>query len=91
MQVDKKSEKKKKKMVLGRGTSVMMQLIKDMLHQKEGFGSGGGQFLEKLVKEIMLFFEAKDIEFDDFLAKVKEIVDSNESRRLPKLQKVRDF
>ncbi|KAI4389365.1 hypothetical protein MLD38_001597 [Melastoma candidum] len=89
VQVDKKSEKKKKKVVLGKGTSVILQLFKDMLQRKEGFGCNSAEGLEKLVTWTMLFVETKDSGFDDFLTKVKDIVDSNESRRLPKLPKVR--
>ncbi|KAI4321216.1 hypothetical protein MLD38_034623 [Melastoma candidum] len=89
-QVDKKSEKKKKKMVLGKGTSVILQLFKDVLQRKEGFGSSSAEYLEKLVSRAILFVETKDSEFDDFLTKVKDIVDSNQSRRLPKLPKVKN-
>ncbi|XP_062073166.1 histidine--tRNA ligase, cytoplasmic isoform X2 [Humulus lupulus] len=88
--VDKKSEKKKK-VVLGKGTSVMIQLIKSRLASKlDGFGSSG--LLEKWVEDHLSFMDPKDIEFDNLLIKVKEIVESNETRRLPKLPKgTRDF
>ncbi|KAJ6297195.1 hypothetical protein OIU78_022844, partial [Salix suchowensis] len=63
--VKKSEKKKKKKTVLGKGTSVIVQLIKD---------------------------SPKQPEFDEFVQKVKEIVERNESRRLPKLPKgTRDF
>ncbi|XP_030474690.1 histidine--tRNA ligase, cytoplasmic [Syzygium oleosum] len=89
VQADKKSEKKKKKKVLlGRGTAVVVQLIKDRF-QRNGDSTGS---LEKLVKDLLLFLDTRGPEFDNFLNKVKDIVDSNESRRLPKLAKgTRDF
>ncbi|KAL5843269.1 hypothetical protein ACOSQ4_009227 [Xanthoceras sorbifolium] len=84
---DKKSDKKKKKkVVLGKGTGLIVQLIKDRLQSK---GSG---VLEKWVEDLFSFLDPKDPEFDGLLTKVKEIVESNESRRLPKLAKgTRDF
>ncbi|KAK3428480.1 histidine--tRNA ligase, cytoplasmic [Eucalyptus grandis] len=91
VQADKKSEKKKKKkkVVLGRGTAVLVQLIKDRFQRN---GSDESVSLEKLVKDLLLFLDARGPEFDHFLNKVKDIVDSNESRRLPKLPKgTRDF
>ncbi|KAL3737497.1 hypothetical protein ACJRO7_019096 [Eucalyptus globulus] len=90
VQADKKSEKKKKKKaVLGRGTAVLVQLIKDRFQRN---GSDESVSLEKLVKDLLLFLDARGPEFDHFLNKVKDIVDSNESRRLPKLPKgTRDF
>ncbi|KAF4346174.1 hypothetical protein G4B88_003450 [Cannabis sativa] len=48
--------------------------------------------LEKWVEDLLSFMDPKDIEFDSLLIKVKEIVESNETRRLPKLPKgTRDF
>ncbi|KAF8025449.1 hypothetical protein BT93_F2321 [Corymbia citriodora subsp. variegata] len=89
VQSDKKSEKKKKKVVLGRGTAVLVQLIKDRFQRN---GNGDSVSLEKLVKDLLLFLDTRGPEFDHFLNKVKDIVDSNESRRLPKLPKgTRDF
>lgn len=84
--VDKKSEKKKKKAVLGKGTGVIVQLIKDRLPSK----SLG--ILEKWSEDLFSFFDPRDPEFDGLLTKIREIVESNESRRLPKLPKgTRDF
>ncbi|KAK7861612.1 histidine--trna ligase [Quercus suber] len=82
---DKKGEKKKK-VLLGKGTSVIVQLIKDKLQGKAGDG------IEKWVEDLLLFLDPKDREFDSLLKKLKEIVETNESRRLPKLPKgTRDF
>ncbi|XP_023536635.1 histidine--tRNA ligase, cytoplasmic-like [Cucurbita pepo subsp. pepo] len=81
-----KSEKKKKA-VLGKGTSVVVQLIKDRLQ-----GKGGDLGLENSVKDLLSFLDPKASEFDNLLMKIREIVESNESRRLPKLPKgTRDF
>ncbi|KAM6550556.1 hypothetical protein CsatB_000364 [Cannabis sativa] len=89
VKVDKKSEKKKK-VVMGKGTSVMIQLIKSRLSKLDACGSSG--LLEKWVEDLLSFMDPKDIEFDSLLIKVKEIVESNETRRLPKLPKgTRDF
>ncbi|XP_030934709.1 histidine--tRNA ligase, cytoplasmic-like [Quercus lobata] len=82
---DKKGEKKKK-VLLGKGTSVIVQLIKDRLQGKAGDG------IEKWVDDLLLFLDPKDREFDSLLKKLKELVETNESRRLPKLPKgTRDF
>ncbi|CAN1294985.1 Histidine--tRNA ligase, cytoplasmic [Linum perenne] len=85
--VNKKSEKKKKKAVLGRGTAVIVQLVKDLLQKPDG-----QNVLEKWVEDLLLFFDHKRPQFDGLVSKVKELVESNESRRLPKLPKgTRDF
>ncbi|XP_022993046.1 histidine--tRNA ligase, cytoplasmic-like [Cucurbita maxima] len=83
-----KKNEKKKKAVLGKGSSVVVQLIKDKL---QGKGGGLGS-LENLVKAILSFLDPKASGFDNLLKKIKEIVESNASRRLPKLPKgTRDF
>ncbi|KAG2316267.1 hypothetical protein Bca52824_019389 [Brassica carinata] len=71
---DKKKKKNEKKAVLGKGTSVVIQFIK-----------------ERLVTNLESF-NPESHGFDILLAKVKELVESNENRRLPKLPKgTRDF
>ena len=87
VKVEKKSEKKKK-VVLGKGTSVIIQLIKSRLDSKRDASDGSG-LLDKWVEGIISFMDSKDLEFDNLLNKLKEIVESNETRRLPKLPKVR--
>ncbi|ONK55792.1 uncharacterized protein A4U43_C10F1030 [Asparagus officinalis] len=48
--------------------------------------------LVEWVKELLLYFDPKDSGLDSLLNKVKEIVESNDSRRLPKIPKgTRDF
>ncbi|CAF1703205.1 unnamed protein product [Brassica napus] len=78
-----KSDKKKKKnAVLGKGTSVVIQFIKERL-----VSDGGDR-----VEQILSLYNPESDCFDTLLAKVKEIVESNENRRLPKLPKgTRDF
>ncbi|KAM1030022.1 hypothetical protein FF1_033925 [Malus domestica] len=91
VRVEKKSEKKKK-VVLGKGTSVVVQLIKDRLRGKGGNAVDSLGLLVIWTDELSSFLDPKDPEFDSLLNKVKEIVESNESRRLPKLPKgTRDF
>lgn len=82
----KKNEKKKK--VLGKGTSVMVQLIKERLQNEGNDAENASSLLEKWVEGVHSFLDLKDPEFDSLLMKVKEILESNESRRLPKLPKV---
>ncbi|GAA0168694.1 aminoacyl-tRNA synthetase [Lithospermum erythrorhizon] len=75
---NKKSEKKKK-VVMGKGTSALVQVLKDMVE-------------DDLVNSFDAVFDPKNAGFESFLNKVKDIVQSNESRRLPKLAKgTRDF
>ncbi|GAV78911.1 HGTP_anticodon domain-containing protein/tRNA-synt_His domain-containing protein [Cephalotus follicularis] len=86
VKVDKKTDKKKKKVSRGKGTGVIVQLTKDTLQSKVGDN------LEKWIEDLLLFLDPKDPEFDTLLKKVKEIVESNERRRLPKVPKgTRDF
>ncbi|KAF3527284.1 hypothetical protein DY000_02044038, partial [Brassica cretica] len=78
---------KKKKAVLGKGTSVIIQFIKERLVSSNEAANGGDQ-----VEQILNLYNPEGHGFDDLLAKVKEIVESNENRRLPKLPKgTRDF
>ncbi|KAJ0244595.1 Histidine--tRNA ligase [Hirschfeldia incana] len=83
---DKKKKKNEKKSVLGKGTSVVILFIKERLMSNEA-ANGGDQ-----VEQILNLYNPEGCSFDGLLAKVKEIVESNESRRLPKLPKgTRDF
>ncbi|XP_009599411.1 histidine--tRNA ligase, cytoplasmic-like [Nicotiana tomentosiformis] len=78
----------KKKKILGKGTTALLQFLKDRLLsmpiQTEAF--------ENLVRHFSSLLDPKDSGFGTLLRKVKDIVESNESRRLPKLPKgTRDF
>ncbi|KAL0858155.1 hypothetical protein Bca101_063309 [Brassica carinata] len=79
---DKKKKKNEKRAVLGKGTSVLIQFIKERLVSSEE-ANGGVQ-----VEKILDLYNPEGHGFDGLLAKVKEIVESNENRRLPKLPKV---
>lgn len=79
-------EKKKNKVVMGKGTTALLQFLKDRLQ-----ATTAGD-MEKLVQKLLSILDPKDPGFECLLDKVKDIVDSNESRRLPKLPKgTRDF
>ena len=83
-EVLKRDKKKKKKAVLGKGTSVVIEFIKERLVSSNEAANGGDQ-----VEQILDLYNPESRGFDDLLAKVKEIVESNENRRLPKLPKVK--
>ncbi|KAF5179169.1 Histidine--tRNA ligase, cytoplasmic [Thalictrum thalictroides] len=88
---EKRSEKKKK-VVLGKGTALVRQLLKDRLKSDDGESCNNSEILKEWVKELSSFFDPKELQVDIFLKKLKDIVESNESRRLPKLPKgTRDF
>ncbi|ONK80139.1 uncharacterized protein A4U43_C01F14300 [Asparagus officinalis] len=86
---EKKSEKKKKKKkTLGKGTSLIRQLLKDRFMGKNEASIEDVAVLVEWVKELLLYFDPKDSGLDSLLNKVKEIVENNDSRRLPKIPKV---
>ncbi|KAI3516183.1 hypothetical protein L1887_15094 [Cichorium endivia] len=87
---DKKKDKKRK--VMGKGTTVLMQFIKDKLESVTSNVTDTSTLPEKVAQGFLSFLDFKDPHFESLLQKVKEVVDSNESRRLPKLPKgTRDF
>ncbi|XP_058097409.1 histidine--tRNA ligase, cytoplasmic [Magnolia sinica] len=89
--VERKNEKKKKK-VLGKGTAVIRQLVKDRLESGTVASADSLSILTKWARELSSFFDPKVAELDTLLKKVKAIVESNEVRRLPKIPKgTRDF
>lgn len=75
-------KKKKKKVVLGKGTSSILALIKERLL------SGREIALGTWVADFLSLLDLAKPEFNEFLLKVKDVVESNESRRLPKIPKV---
>lgn len=91
--VSKKSENKKKKVVLGKGTFLLVQYIKDTLQSATAGKATSPPFVvEKCAQDLMSLLDPKHLSFPMLLEKVKEIVESNENRRLPKLPKgTRDF
>nr|GEW68307.1 ribonuclease H-like domain, reverse transcriptase, RNA-dependent DNA polymerase [Tanacetum cinerariifolium] len=71
--------------------AVLMQFIKGRL-QSVTSNIDVSSLPEKLSNGFLSFLDLKDASFDQLLQKVKEIVASNESRRLPKIPKgTRDF
>ncbi|KAI3779453.1 hypothetical protein L2E82_09172 [Cichorium intybus] len=87
---DKKKDKKRK--VMGKGTTVLMQFIKDKLESVTSNVTDSSTLPEKVAQGFLSFLDFKDPHFESLLQKVKEVVDSNENRRLPKLPKgTRDF
>ncbi|KAL5993082.1 hypothetical protein ACLOJK_014002 [Asimina triloba] len=84
--VSKKNEKKKKK-VLGRGTAIVRQLLKEKLASDARASGDSLNILVEWVEKLSSFFNPKDPELDTLLTRVKEIVESNEVRRLPKIPK----
>lgn len=81
---DKKSEKKKKA-VLGKGSTVLMHFIKESFLNIELETTTS---ITASSHNIFLSLDPYEAGLDNLLNKVKEIVESNESRRLPKLPKV---
>ncbi|WJX68243.1 histidine--tRNA ligase [Trifolium repens] len=87
-----KVEKKKKKAILGKGTSSILALIKDRLQSEKKSDAENSQTLETWVADFLSFLDLAKPEFNEFLLKVNDVVESNESRRLPKIPKgTRDF
>ncbi|ERN19930.1 histidine--tRNA ligase, cytoplasmic [Amborella trichopoda] len=93
-----KGEKKKKKnpeIVLGKGTTVVHKIISGVIQQRLKREYATDEYAEMLVdwaSEISLFFEPKDSELAILLEAVKTVVESNETRRIPKIPKgTRDF
>ncbi|OAY71759.1 Histidine--tRNA ligase, cytoplasmic [Ananas comosus] len=88
---DKKSEKKKKK-TLGKGTSAVMQLLRNRVMNGKEITSEHVTALVNWARDLSFYFDPKDKGLDTLIEKVKEIVESNEVRRLPKIPKgTRDF
>ncbi|KAL9290094.1 Histidine--tRNA ligase, cytoplasmic [Arabidopsis thaliana] len=90
---DKKKKKNEKKAVVGKGTSLVIQFIKDRLVSNDAASDGDQMHsLMQCGEQILNLFNPEGRSFDSLLDKVKEIVESNENRRLPKLPKgTRDF
>ncbi|XP_051144804.1 histidine--tRNA ligase, cytoplasmic isoform X2 [Andrographis paniculata] len=86
VKTDKKSEKKRK-VVSGKGTAALIHFIKAKL-----LSGTTKTEMENFLRDFLTLLNLRFSGFDDLLVKVKEIVESNESRRLPKLPKgTRDF
>ncbi|KAL7617957.1 hypothetical protein Lser_V15G01071 [Lactuca serriola] len=88
--IDEKPDKKKK--VMGKGTTLLMQFIKDNLLSLSVANNVNDNSCSTLPEKVAQCFLSH---FESLLSKIKRVVESNESnesRRLPKLAKgTRDF
>ncbi|KAK9057284.1 hypothetical protein SSX86_022119 [Deinandra increscens subsp. villosa] len=87
---EKKKDKKKK--VMGKGTTVLMQFVKERLGFVTNKVIDSSAIAQNVSEGFLSLLDLKSSGFELLLQKVKEVVDSNESRRLPKIPKgTRDF
>ncbi|RZC49568.1 hypothetical protein C5167_017992 [Papaver somniferum] len=77
---------KGKKVVLGKGTVVIRQLLENRLKTV-----GDPALLNECVGGLSLFFEPKDADLHMFLKKVREIVESNELNSVKRPKGTQDF
>ncbi|KAI0501280.1 hypothetical protein KFK09_016224 [Dendrobium nobile] len=85
--VEKKVEKKKRKKTLGRGTSILWKVFKDMLNSQNDASIDNVATFGHWAELLALYFAPEETKFHTLLGKIKEIVESNEVRRLPKIPK----
>uniref|UniRef100_A0A0D9WCX2 Histidine--tRNA ligase, cytoplasmic n=1 Tax=Leersia perrieri TaxID=77586 RepID=A0A0D9WCX2_9ORYZ len=86
---DKKNNKKK---TLGKGTSAVLMLLRDHVTSGKEVPSVNSALLTEWGTELSLLFDPKCPRLVSLVDKVKEIVETNEVRRLPKIPKgTRDF
>uniref|UniRef100_A0A804PU35 Histidine--tRNA ligase, cytoplasmic n=1 Tax=Zea mays TaxID=4577 RepID=A0A804PU35_MAIZE len=86
---DKKSKKKK---TLGKGTSAVLMLLRDHVTNGSTVAAMNSASVAEWATSLSLLFDPKCPGLESLVEKVKEIVESNEVRRLPKIPKgTRDF
>jgi len=85
---DKKGEKKKKKKTLGKGSCAVLQLLTDQIANGKEVSGDKVAVLSEWARDLSAYFDPIDIRLEILVARVKEIVESNEVRRLPKIPKV---
>ncbi|XP_066374982.1 histidine--tRNA ligase, cytoplasmic-like [Miscanthus floridulus] len=83
---DKKSKKKK---TLGKGTSAGLMLLRDHVTNGSTVASVNSVLVAEWATSLSSLFDPKCLGLESLVEKVKEIVESNEVRRLPKIPKVR--
>lgn len=90
---EKKSEKKKsKKKTLGRGTSIVRQILMDWFRSTNVAAIDNVSALAQWAEQPSPCFDLDDAVLGTILDKIKETVERNETRRLPKIPKgTRDF
>lgn len=86
------SERKKKgstELVLGRGTSLVRQLLTGRIHRSQ---LGGGVSFPGWAEILEDYFDPKHGDFQSFVELIRGVLESNEARRVPKVPKgTRDF
>ncbi|KAK3137479.1 hypothetical protein QOZ80_5BG0452830 [Eleusine coracana subsp. coracana] len=85
-------KKNKKKKTLGKGTSAVLMLLRDHVNDGSDVPCMNYDLISKWGMTLVLLFDPKCPKLESLVEKVKEIVESNEVRRLPKIPKgTRDF
>ncbi|XP_074580486.1 histidine--tRNA ligase, cytoplasmic-like isoform X2 [Curcuma longa] len=88
---EKKNDKKKKKN-LGKGTSTIRKLLRGSALCSSELSAENVSVLVDWASDLSKYFDPMDARLDNLLTRVKEVVESNEVRRLPKIPKgTRDF
>ncbi|KAK3140710.1 hypothetical protein QOZ80_5AG0404720 [Eleusine coracana subsp. coracana] len=88
----KADKKNKKKKTLGKGTSAVLMLLRDHVNDGSDVPFMNYDLISKWGMALVLLFDPKCPKLESLVEKVKEIVESNEVRRLPKIPKgTRDF
>ncbi|CAN6326551.1 unnamed protein product [Urochloa humidicola] len=80
-------KKNKKKKTLGKGTSAVLMLLRDHVTNGTAIASVNSALVAEWGTSLSLFFDPKCSGLESLVEKVKEIVESNEVRRLPKVPK----
>ncbi|VFQ65568.1 unnamed protein product [Cuscuta campestris] len=81
---------KKNKILLGKGTAALVQFLMDQISNVAT--ETNDTLWEGYINKFLLLWDPSNICYEILQNKVKEIVESNESRRLPKIPKgTRDF
>jgi histidyl-tRNA synthetase len=81
----KKGEKKKSS---GKGSCAVLQLLTDQIANRKEVSGDKVAVLSEWARDLSAYFDPIDSRLEILVAKVKEIVESNEVRRLPKIPKV---
>lgn len=84
-----KGERKSKKKTLGKGTALVLMLLRDHATDGKEVTCVNSALVARWGTELALLFDPKCPKLEFLVEKVKEIVESNETRRLPKIPKVR--
>jgi len=80
-------KKKKKEAISMKGTRLIMDFIKEKLHGERKSDVENSRLLETWVDDFLSFLDSANPEFNDFLLKVNDVVQSNDNTEL-KIPKV---